>query len=63
MRAWLLSIALGIVLFNAPPARADAPQQIIAQIADLRVQDRGTQAPAGHGQAHHWGRRHEEGGN
>jgi hypothetical protein len=39
MRAWLLSIALGIVLFNAPPAQADVPQQIIAQIADLRVQD------------------------
>jgi type IV secretion system protein VirD4 len=38
MRPWLLSIALGIALFNAPPAQADVPQQIIDQIADLRVQ-------------------------
>jgi hypothetical protein len=39
MRPWLLSIILGIALFNAPPARADVPQQIIDQIADLRVQE------------------------
>jgi hypothetical protein len=39
MRPWLLSIALGIALFNAPPARADVPQQVIDQIADLRVQE------------------------
>jgi type IV secretion system protein VirD4 len=39
MRPWLLSIALGIALFNAPPAKADVPQQIIDQIADLRVQE------------------------
>ena len=39
MRPWLLSIALGIALFNAPPAQADVPQQIIDQIADLRVQE------------------------
>ena len=38
MRPWLLSIALGIALFNAPPAQADVPEQIIDQIADLRVQ-------------------------
>lgn len=38
MRPWLLLIALGIALFNAPPAQADVPQQIIEQIADLRVQ-------------------------
>jgi hypothetical protein len=38
MRLWLLSIALGIALLNAPPAQADVPQQIIDQIADLRVQ-------------------------
>ena len=39
MRPWLLSIALGIALFNAPPAQADVPQQIIEQIADFRVQE------------------------
>jgi type IV secretion system protein VirD4 len=38
MRPWLLSIALGIALLNAPPAQADVPQQVIDQIADLRVQ-------------------------
>jgi type IV secretion system protein VirD4 len=38
MRPWLLSIALGIALLNAPPAQADVPQQIIDQTADLRVQ-------------------------
>jgi len=39
MRPWLLAIVLGIALFNAPPAQADVPQQIIDQIADLRVQE------------------------
>jgi type IV secretion system protein VirD4 len=38
MRPWLLSIALGIAILNAPPAQADVPQPIIDQIADLRVQ-------------------------
>ena len=39
MRRWVLSIALGIALLNAPPAQADVPQQTIDQIADLRVQE------------------------
>src|SRR5271154_4245999 len=39
MHPWLLSMALGIALLNAPPARADVPQQVIDQIADLRVQE------------------------
>lgn len=38
MRPWLLSMALGIALLSAPPARAEVPQQVIDQIADLRVQ-------------------------
>ena len=46
MRRWflsiaVLSIALGIAFFNAPPAQADVPQQIIDHIADLRVQEEG----------------------
>src|SRR5271156_420492 len=39
MRPWLLLIALGIAISNAPPAQADVPQQIIEQIADFRVQE------------------------
>ncbi len=39
MRTWVLLIALGIALLNASPARADVPQQIIEQTADLRVQE------------------------
>jgi type IV secretory pathway TraG/TraD family ATPase VirD4 len=39
MRTWVLSIALGIAIFNATPAQADVPQQVIDQIADLRVQE------------------------
>jgi type IV secretion system protein VirD4 len=39
MRPWLLSIVFSLALITAPPAQADVPQQIIGQIADLRVQE------------------------